>query len=395
MKQKNLFALTIIFFLHIISIRLVASEKHKQLNFCISQEAQANAVPYKPFPQIPFNSHQSIQEQNTPSFKYCELDQKRFKKIIANNPNTKDANGITPLYWACCTNNLETVQSLLNNTHTKPNIRVNGRTVLHIACEWGNVDLVKLLLTNDKTDPNIKTSWESSALDIAHNRSHHEIIQLLLAHQNIQENTENTPNSNSDLTDQNIMTTEDTISYEDTDNSGRAQLVRLLRKNYQYNSDIKISWDNTELTIARNKRFAKIKQLLKDQQNTKNNNRDKTIEVLPSNTDTNHNDGFAQRNMIIHQLATKKVQQNWLRSKLHSLRKTISQNTKALYQTFYNNRSETTQLLSEQKIYHNTTLDNERSNALSKYILRFIVYPNLALTAIVMTGCIVFIKYVR
>lgn len=307
MKSKNLFAITTLIFLQIVSIALVASEKQEQLGFFVNQKARANAFPYKPFPQIPFNNHQGIQEPNSLSFNYSKLDLERLNDVIHINPNAQDAEGITPLYWACCNNNLEVIQSLLNNTQTKPNKIINGRTALHIACEWGNIEMVKLLLNNDKTDLNKKTSWGCTALDIAHNKNNAEIIQLLLAHPNIQENNVS-PDSNGD----------------------------------------------------------------------------ETIDV------------FEQRNReIIRQLAAKNVQQNWLYSTLHSLRKTISRNKKALYQTCCNNRSETTQPLNEQKTYHNTALDNERSNALSKYILRFIVYPNLALVGIVMTGCIVFVKYVR
>ena len=122
------------------------------------------------------------------------------KCLIEANPNCVneiDEKGRTPLHWACCRNNLEMVQLLLDNGAEESiniansggysplwnEIDEEGRTPLHWACCHNNLKMVQLLLQNGATESVNKVDRNNQPpLYWACNKNNLEMAQLLLKH---------------------------------------------------------------------------------------------------------------------------------------------------------------------------------------------------------------------
>lgn len=89
------------------------------------------------------------------------------------------------LTYLVSTNNLDVIKLLSEYTHLDTNaIDDNGNTALNIAIELGHIQIVKFLLTQKNIDVYIKNNKNQNAIDIAHNmpssKIYTEIIYLFI-----------------------------------------------------------------------------------------------------------------------------------------------------------------------------------------------------------------------
>ncbi|XP_058699354.1 CARD- and ANK-domain containing inflammasome adapter protein-like [Poecile atricapillus] len=99
------------------------------------------------------------------------------------DPNTQDKEKKTPLHAAALRGHLSIVEVLLANKGRAGAKDMDGCTPLHYATMKGNTDIVKALLASRK-NKNIddRNVWRKTALHIAAEYGHGELINLLLSH---------------------------------------------------------------------------------------------------------------------------------------------------------------------------------------------------------------------
>lgn len=98
--------------------------------------------------------------------------------------------GGTPLQYAAGKGHLDICRLLISYDAPVDSVDVFGRTSLIWAAMYGHVDVVKLLIESgadinaktSKSAPSVPTGVGSSAIDIAKNEGHDEVVQLLLDH---------------------------------------------------------------------------------------------------------------------------------------------------------------------------------------------------------------------
>lgn len=130
------------------------------------------------------------------------------KLLIQENPvsksndnvsivDSKDANGLTALWWAAWNGRRAVVEQLME--HGYPDIRVadkDKKTAFHIAAENGNVSVVRLLLREVLLEgsANIQDSIGRTALHLAARNGHTEVVEMLLQNvdANIKDSTDET-----------------------------------------------------------------------------------------------------------------------------------------------------------------------------------------------------------
>ena len=99
------------------------------------------------------------------------------------NPNIQDFCGSTPLHVASRKGHLECVKLIVeqNTVRVDPDlINESKETALFIACEKGHRDIVEYLLTHAKCNPNIKNEIGNSILHVASRNGHLEIVKFII-----------------------------------------------------------------------------------------------------------------------------------------------------------------------------------------------------------------------
>ncbi len=109
-------------------------------------------------------------------------DAEKIKTLIAagQDVNTKSKNGAVALHGAAWSGHREIAELLIQNG-ADVNIQSDSGTPLRTACLRGKKEIVELLLANG-ADINVKDNAGKTALDIARQREHTEIVELLQKH---------------------------------------------------------------------------------------------------------------------------------------------------------------------------------------------------------------------
>jgi len=108
-------------------------------------------------------------------------DTNRVKKLVSEGAdvNTRDSEGLTPLYWACAAGREQVAQFLPAQGSDVNGRALFGTTPLMAASGRGHTDIVRLLLQKG-ADLNAKNDNGRSALFTAAVRGQREVVELLL-----------------------------------------------------------------------------------------------------------------------------------------------------------------------------------------------------------------------
>uniref|UniRef100_A0A8C5ID17 Uncharacterized protein n=1 Tax=Junco hyemalis TaxID=40217 RepID=A0A8C5ID17_JUNHY len=99
------------------------------------------------------------------------------------DPNAQDKEKKTPLHAAALRGHLSIVELLLAKKGRAGAKDMDGCTPLHYATMKGNTDILKLLLASGKNkNINDRNVWRKTALHIAAEHGHGELINVLLSH---------------------------------------------------------------------------------------------------------------------------------------------------------------------------------------------------------------------
>ncbi|XP_041573916.2 CARD- and ANK-domain containing inflammasome adapter protein-like [Taeniopygia guttata] len=99
------------------------------------------------------------------------------------DPNAQDKEKKTPLHAAALRGHLSIVEMLLAKKGRAGAKDMDGCTPLHYATMKGNVDILKILLASGKNkNINDRNVWRKTALHLAAEYGHGELINLLLSH---------------------------------------------------------------------------------------------------------------------------------------------------------------------------------------------------------------------
>jgi ankyrin repeat protein len=115
---------------------------------------------------------------------------------VGANVNVKDAEGSTPLMYACDLGYPSFVQFLLNAKAKVNTKNKHTRTALSLASEQGHTDIVRLLLAQPTINVNKKNGYNRTPLDFAAEMGHTETVKLLLnakAEVDAKNSSDNTP----------------------------------------------------------------------------------------------------------------------------------------------------------------------------------------------------------
>ncbi len=95
------------------------------------------------------------------------------------------------LYWASRNGNTTSVVRLLQ-TEIDPNLNtIYRKSALSIAAELGHTDVVKVLVEDSRVDVNVEDQYRETPLTSAASNGHNEIIAILLKHESIEVNIAN------------------------------------------------------------------------------------------------------------------------------------------------------------------------------------------------------------
>jgi ankyrin repeat protein len=112
-------------------------------------------------------------------------DTKKIRSLIAagQDVNIQGENGGVALIWASVNGHREVAELLIQNgaNVNRQEPTGQGYTPLLLACKTGKKEIVELLLANG-AEINVKDNEGSTALDIARQREHTEIVELLKKH---------------------------------------------------------------------------------------------------------------------------------------------------------------------------------------------------------------------
>ncbi|XP_058947932.2 neurogenic locus notch homolog protein 2-like [Pocillopora verrucosa] len=92
--------------------------------------------------------------------------------------NSADNQGKTALHWAASVNSLDVTKELLRNGAKKDAQDEKGQTPLFLGCREGSVQTVRHLLVN-YANRKVADSMDMTPEDIAKQRHHHDIVELL------------------------------------------------------------------------------------------------------------------------------------------------------------------------------------------------------------------------
>lgn len=102
--------------------------------------------------------------------------------IHLEDKNPPDQFGYTPLHLAANNGHLEIVKRILpdiQDKNPKSKAKWNFWTPLHLAAKKGHFKVVSYIVKNANCDLNVKDKHGNSAFDLASERSHSEVVQLL------------------------------------------------------------------------------------------------------------------------------------------------------------------------------------------------------------------------
>jgi ankyrin repeat protein len=106
--------------------------------------------------------------------------------LLAQNADSKDGNGLTPLCLAMHNWHWDIVKLLLARNDVNASSKDgNGRTLLSWAAQNGNEEIVKLPLARDNISANSKDKSHQTPLWYAVLQSHQQIVELLLTRNDI------------------------------------------------------------------------------------------------------------------------------------------------------------------------------------------------------------------
>lgn len=106
------------------------------------------------------------------------LEQVRHLIKAGVKVNSADNQGKTALHWAASVNSLEVTKELLRNGAKKDAQDEKGQTPLFLGCREGSVQTVRHLLVN-YANRKVADSMDMTPEDIAKQRHHHDIVELL------------------------------------------------------------------------------------------------------------------------------------------------------------------------------------------------------------------------
>ena len=104
------------------------------------------------------------------------------------DPNSKNPDGMTPLFIAAAEGHEGAVRQLLKREDIDPNARYGSTTPLLRSTRNGEKRVVALLLQHDRIDPNAHNSHEMTPLMYASMSNDAEIVRLLLRHDKVNPN---------------------------------------------------------------------------------------------------------------------------------------------------------------------------------------------------------------
>ena len=88
----------------------------------------------------------------------------------------------------------EMIDGLFLNNSDINKFNISGKPILHFLCELGNTDLVKYFISIKTVDINLiwDDQWKKTALNVAVENNHAEIVKVLLTHPDINVNIKST-----------------------------------------------------------------------------------------------------------------------------------------------------------------------------------------------------------
>ena len=106
--------------------------------------------------------------------------------ILHYNLNDPDCTGRTPLVYSCRSGSINSVQYLINNHKSDPNIiDNNGMTPLHHSCRNGHIDITQYLIEVQHCDINITDNEGHTLLHHAAWSANFDLVQYLITEQGL------------------------------------------------------------------------------------------------------------------------------------------------------------------------------------------------------------------
>lgn len=101
-------------------------------------------------------------------------------KEVMTNIDEEDHSGFTPLFWACCYDQLHTVKFLVDRGANINHTGTDGDTALAIACNKGHHRVVSYLAKECKSNVNISNNFGNGALHYAVKQNNLKSVKILL-----------------------------------------------------------------------------------------------------------------------------------------------------------------------------------------------------------------------
>ena len=103
-------------------------------------------------------------------------------KHFESDPGIKNKEGMTPLHIACKHGNLSALELLKIHGAGASDKDVDGNTPLHLTAKYGEIETMQILLKDFKSDPNIKNKEGRTPIHIACKRGNLGGVKLLIKH---------------------------------------------------------------------------------------------------------------------------------------------------------------------------------------------------------------------